>query len=257
MPTTIKFVQDTTIKRRPLQSADLPDDQKQAIEQGKEMPIHSYTIERSHLRVAFAKDSFKGFNTWYCFGDHVQILEDGKVVIPLPEPPKEYRLKIPYKSQLDNQENPHGSCNVTCLVMCMEFLKAKRRKTAGQFEDELYNYALDNGLSRHSPHDLAKIVEDYGCRDDFRTDATIDQVKAWLFAGNPIVTHGWLSASGHLIVLAGYDEKGFLCHDPYGEWNNWGYDTSVSGEYVHYSYDLIRRTCMADGQFWIHFISKK
>lgn len=254
---TVKIIQDTILKRRALQASDLPDDQKQEVEAGKELAIASFALDRQHIRVAFADASFKGFNTWYCFAEHVQILKDGKVVLPPPEPPLRTKLQIPYKSQLDNQENPTGSCNVTSIAMCLEFLGAKRKQQAGQFEDELYRYALDHGLSRHDPHDLAVIVEAYGCRDDFRTDATVPEVKAWLAAGKPIVTHDWLSAAGHIIVLVGYDEYGFLCHDHYGEWNDWGYDTGASGDGVRYSYEMIERLCMADGQFWIHFISKK
>jgi hypothetical protein len=53
----------------------------------------------------------------------------------------------------------------------------------------------------------------------------------------------------------GFDSKGFLVHDPYGEWFESGYDTSTSGAYLHYSYDLIQRTCIPDGQFWVHHIS--
>lgn len=166
---------------------------------------------------------------------------------------------VPYKPQTDNQYNPMGSCNVTSLAMCLEFLKTprnKRYKAIPQFEDELYQYALDRGLSRHSPQDLAKIVQDYGRKDNFKITATIAEVQEWLDSGNPAVTHGYFTESGHIIVLVGYDESGFIVHDPYGEWFDWGYDTSLSGAFLHYSYGLIERTCIGDGDFWVHFISK-
>lgn len=262
MPTVLKVIHPTTLKRRPISSTDLPDVEKEAIDKGREFEVQSFTSERNHLRIAFAKDTFKGFNTWYAFSAHVQVVQDEGLVFP-PLYPNEVKLNVPYKSQRDNMENPSGSCNVTCMAMCLEFLGAKRRETAGQFEDELYRYAERNRLSRHNPHDLAKIVEDYGCRDEFRSDATIDQVKNWLAAGKPAVTHGYFTSFGHIVALVGFNEKGFLVHDPWGEWNSWGYSLNVPGgdntrgKYIQYSYDMIKRLCIPDGAFWVHFISSK
>jgi uncharacterized protein YvpB len=170
--------------------------------------------------------------------------------------PEKVTLDINYRSQLDNFNNPTGSCNVTSIAMCLDFLKIPRRTSAGQYEDELYEYAIANGYSRHSPQDLAQIVRDYGAKDYFTADATIEQVKSHLASGNPAVIHGYFTAAGHIIVIAGYNSNGFIVHDPYGEWFPGGYDTTASGAYLHYSYGLIRSACMNDGQFWVHFISK-
>ncbi|NJP09591.1 MAG: C39 family peptidase [Leptolyngbyaceae cyanobacterium RU_5_1] len=263
MSTVLKIINPTILKRRPIQATELPETEKQMLEVGKVLEITSYSSpERNHIRVAFAKESFKGFNTWYAFGEHVQILRDGKVVYPKLSP-KTLKLNVPYKSQRDNMENPSGSCNVTSLAMCLEFLGAKRRETSGQFEDELYRYAESRRLSRHNPHDLATIVEAYGCRDEFRSDAKIEQVKDWLADGKPNVIHGYFTSFGHIVVAVGFDETGFLVHDPWGEWNSWGYNLNVpgvsnlKGRYVNYSYSMIRRLCIPDGSFWVHFISKK
>jgi hypothetical protein len=262
MPLTLKVLNDTTIKRRPIQATELPDTEKQSLKVGQEFELHSHSIERNHVRVAFAKEQFKGFNTWYAFAGHVQVLRDGKPVFP-PSRPKTVKLNIPYKSQRDNMENPSGSCNVTSMAMCLEFLGAKRKETSGQFEDELYRYAENHKLSRHNPHDLATLVEAYGCRDEFRSDATIDQARNWLVDNKPCVIHGYFTSFGHIVVLAGFDETSFLAHDPWGEWNSWGYDLNVpglsneKGKYTRYSYDMIRRLCIPDGSFWVHFISKR
>ena len=169
--------------------------------------------------------------------------------------PEKTRLNIPYKSQLDNAENPTGSCNVTAIATCLNFFGIKR-KTLAQLEDEIYRRMLDEGLSRHSPEDLAKMVRAYGLKDDFTAGGTFDRCKDHLAAGNPCVIHGYFTSFGHIITLVGYDSKGFIVHDPYGEWHSDGYDTSASGAYLHYSYDLIRRTSAHDGQFWVHYISK-
>lgn len=254
----LKILTDTWFKRSPVQSSTLPDAQKQQISSGREFVITSFAVEGDHVRVALTSESFKGFNTWYVFVQHAQITDNGQIISL--SRPKSAKLAIPYKSQLDNADNPTGSCNVTSIAMCLEFLGAARKpayaKQFAQFEDELYNYALDQGLSRHDPNDLAKIVRDYGCNDRFTVNAELDEVKDWLAAGKPIVTHGYFTSFGHIVVIAGYDETGFIVHDPYGEWTSSGYRTDLSGKYLHYSYGMIARTCMADGDFWVHFISR-
>ncbi|HLO51488.1 MAG TPA: C39 family peptidase, partial [Kamptonema sp.] len=49
-------------------------------------------------------------------------------------------LNVPYLSQLDNENNPYGSCNVTCVAMCLGFLghPLVDPVTNQQLEDELY-----------------------------------------------------------------------------------------------------------------------
>ncbi|USR89666.1 C39 family peptidase [Phormidium yuhuli AB48] len=171
--------------------------------------------------------------------------------------PNQVNLQIPYLSQLDNVNNPHGSCNVTCVAMCLAYLGHPHLNQWGdQLEDELYQYCLDNGLSRHSPVDLAKVVRAYGYQDDFQPDAKWGEVKDWLAAGNPIIVHGWFTASGHIIVIRGYNDRGWIVNDPYGEWYEWGYDTQRTGEGLTYSYGMMSRVCGTDGDLWIHYVSK-
>jgi uncharacterized protein YvpB len=260
MTLILKTSNTTILKRKPIQALELPETQKQRLDTGKELEIESYLSERDHIRVAFARDYFKGYNTWYAYARHIQILENGSVVLPKPKP-NAVRLEVPYKSQLDNEENPTGSCNVTSIAMCLAYLGAKRRQSSGQFEDELYNYTNERNLSRHDPNDLASVVKAYGCCDDFRTNATIEQVQDWLMEGKPAVIHGYFTSFGHIIALVGFDETGFLVHDPYGEWTTSGYDCNVpgtcneKGKYMHYSYGMIQSLCIPDGSFWVHFLS--
>lgn len=262
MVLTLKTVTTTTFKKKPIQSAELPEDLKQRVEINQELELESFEEVRDHVRLMLKNPLLKETPNWYAFGKHVEIREDGKRVYPKTIP-AQVKLAIPYKSQRDNYLNPDGSCNVTSLAMCMRFLGVARKTDYGQFEDELYEYATNNGLSRHDPHDLAVIVEDYGLRNNFLSDGNMEIAKEWLADGNPAVIHGYFTDFGHIVVLAGYDEYGFLCHDPFGEWYSWGYDRNdpyamdYKGEYIHYSYGLIQRLCMPDGKLWIHLISKK
>jgi hypothetical protein len=269
---TLKALKTTAIKLRPLGANDLGDSEKWTLHEGKELEIIGFVTERKHTRIVLS-EPVQGESSWYVFTEHVKIFGGEELILPPPPPdekpsiatpakPGVVKLDIPYMSQLNNRHHPPGSCNVTSMAMCLEFLQIPQRSASGQFEDELYEYMEDQRWSRHSPYDLAKLVQAYGAEDKFDSKATVAEVKAWLSAGNPAVTHGYFTAFGHIIVLAGYDDKGFIVHDPNGEWDASGYIRNSSdndhaqGKYQHYSYGLIERTCQTDGQFWVHFISK-
>ena len=165
------------------------------------------------------------------------------------------KLTVPYFSQLDNKNNPYGSCNVTAIAMCLAYFGKKSNIPQEQLEDELYRYMERKGLDRHLPEDLATLVSAYGLRDDFRRDGTIEQAQIHLRSGNPCAIHGYFTQYGHIATLVGCDDTGFLVHDPYGEYWESGYDRNVSGAYLHYSYGMIERLCMPDGGLWLHRIS--
>jgi uncharacterized protein YvpB len=259
---TLRVIKDTLLKTRPLQSTVLSDKEKYPIKAGTQLNITIFEVQRDHVKVTLSDEPIQNSRVWFLYGLHITIFEGNKQVYPTAQRPEKVQLDVPYKSQMDNMECPTGTCNVTSIAMGLEYLKIPRHQTSGQFEDELYDYALDKGLDRHSPQDLAQIVNDYGGKDNFSENATTNQVKDWLAKGNPAVTHGYFTQSGHVIALVGYDSAGFIVHDPYGEWYADGYDVNdpdgnnKKGRFQHYSYQMIQDTCMSDGQFWVHFISK-
>lgn len=259
---SLKTAKETILKTQPVTSSQLADNEKIILPVGKEYSVHSFTFDRltNHLKVAFLLDSFNGRNTWFVEAASVQLLDQGKP-INLNSPTQEsivktYDLRIPYFSQLDNLYNPTGSCNVTSLAMCLTYLGLRPKVPKVQLEDELYDYCLEKGLSRHSPLDLAKVVKNYGYKDDFQANARWADVKTWLLKGNPIVTHGYFTTFGHIVVIRGFNQKGWIVNDPYGEWWETGYDTNASGERLTYSYEMMKRVCGKDGDLWIHYISK-
>ena len=262
----LKVIKYTLLKARPLQSTVLSDNEKYPLQPGTELNITIFEVQRDHVKVTLSDEPIQNSRVWFIYGAHIAIFQGTQQVYPSEQNPgqrpEKVQLDVPYKSQLDNMECPMGTCNVTSIAMCLEYLKIPRHETSGQFEDELYNYAVNKGLDRHSPHDLAQIVQDYGGKDNFSVSATINQVKDWLAQGNPAVTHGYFTQSGHVIALVGYDSTGFIVHDPYGEWYADGYDVNdpdgnnTKGRFLHYSYQMIQDTCMSDGEFWVHFLSK-
>ena len=223
--------------------------------QGTTFELNTCDRDRNHWRITFPQSANRP-GIFFIYEGHCEVENKVPVRYSKDNLPDSVRLGVSYKSQLDNLRNPTGACNVTSIAMCFNFLRVPRLEKTGQFEDELYRYAIAKGYSRHSPNDLAKIVRDYGATDNFTDWGTIDRCKKHLANGNPCVVHGYFTSFGHIIVLVGYDNEGFLVHDPYGEWFESGYDTNASGAYLHYSYDLIERTCMPDGQFWVHYISQ-
>ncbi|MEG4864482.1 MULTISPECIES: C39 family peptidase [unclassified Microcoleus] len=173
---------------------------------------------------------------------------------------KMIKLNVPYKSQLDNLFNPYGACNVTSVAMVIEFINPavmldvpNINKTV-QLEDVIYEEMEGLGLNRHVPSDLVKIMKVFNTKSVFKVNATIEEVVKHLNSELPCIIHGYFTSFGHIVVVVGYDDTGLIVHDPYGEWFPDGYDTTASGAYLHYSYDLIRRACAYDGEFWVHFI---
>ena len=91
-------------------------------------------------------------------------------------------------------------------------------------------------------------------------DGTNALLKEQIDKGTPVpvgILHkGSASAptgGGHWLVVIGYDEKGFICHDPWGEINHSiGRYNSSNGEEVHYSYSLFdsRWTVASDRDGW-------
>lgn len=253
----LRTVTKTIFKLRPLQSSVLSPQEQFPVEPAQGFALADYEgNHRRHYRITL-QEPINGKLIWYAFEEHIQLLEGNKPLSRPQQVASSVRLNVPYKSQLNNWYNPSGSCNVTSIAMCLEYLGVPRYDNRfRQFEDELYQWCLDRGYSRHNPEHLAQVVKDYHRKDDFTYWGTIERCKDHLRSGNPCVIHGYFTSFGHIIVLVGFDEKGFIVHDPYGEWFPNGYNTSASGSYLHYSYDLIRRTCLPDGEFWVHYISR-
>ena len=169
---------------------------------------------------------------------------------------------FPHKSQLDNQFNPYGSCNVTSMAMGLWWLGIRGDGSYEQLEDQMYRRCLDRGWSRHSPQDLKLLAESYpNIKDDFTDRGTFEDIKQALTSNCPVVLHGYFTRFGHIITAKGFDDYGLIVNDPNGEWFEGGYDTSVSGENLAYSWGLIARKCSPESvgnpqHIWMHKLSR-
>jgi len=270
---TMKILKDTVLKLSAASASTLGEDQKFAIASGTTVEVLAYKqADDKHFYITFSQ----GFgpanrNTWYVYSNHVEVtLRSGQRLsitppVVTPRPPASnngvVKLAVPYLSQLDNSKNPFGSCNVTSIAMCLKYFGVQQKNPRKQFEDELQDWLEARGLRRHSPHDLVKAAEAYGCDDNFNSRATLEQLKQWLAQGNPAVVHGYFTNYGHIVCVIGYNERGLIVHDPYGEWIPGGYrrndrSNPERGKSLTYSYKMIRETCMTGGEFWVHFISR-
>jgi hypothetical protein len=80
----ILFTQDTVLKQQPIQSSQLPNNQLQRIPVGTELVLQGYSVPASHpdhYRFTLRNMQFKGFNAWFVFGKHVQIIESAFTLV--------------------------------------------------------------------------------------------------------------------------------------------------------------------------------
>ena len=252
---SLKVIKDTVFKGEPVDSSRISDPNlKVAIAAVQELPVHSYRYDApsKHFLVAFLNTAFNGKNTWYVYADHVQLLKDDKSALAV-------KLDVPWFSQLDNSFEPLGTCNVTSVAMCLTYL-GLRPQSSQQLEDEFCLYCDNNGLDRHVPSDMARLISAYGYRDNFQNHATWDAVRQWLDAGNPAIVHGWFTEHGHIMTIIGYNDDGWIVNDPNGKWleARGQYDTNASGAGRTYSYSAMETACGPDagGELWVHFVSK-
>lgn len=267
----LKVLQSTTFKQSTADSSKLSAQDKISVPVGEEFTVHSYKpVGNNHVRVALV-DQFLGRpprNTWYVFQPHVQIFNqrgqvknfERKASIGLPNfsLPSSKLLNVPYHTQLNNAENPKGACNVTSFAMVMRYFQIPKRTNAVQFEDELYRYMENKGLSRHDPHDLAIMAEDYGLKDDLTLQGRMLDIRKAISEGKPCILHGYFTSFGHILVVRGYDRVGLRVNDPFGEWFEDGYRNDLPGDNLSYSYSLIQRCASPEGPnfMWLHRLSR-
>jgi hypothetical protein len=102
-------------------------------------------------------------------------------------------------------------------------------------------------------HYLQSHVDSY----KFLVDGSLNDAKKALDDGFAVITHGWFTRPGHVILLIGYEADPatmsyrFIVHDPFAEYDfpNGVHDESKSGESVRYSSYGIYATCVASADY--------
>lgn len=172
-------------------------------------------------------------------------------------------LRVPYFSQRDNQLDPGGSCNVTSVAMCMAYLGIVGDGSGRQLEDQCNLYLKEQGLSRHNPEHLVLLFRWKGLADRFSYQGTWKQALEHLAEGLPVIVHGEFTASGHIMVIRGWDpvRQEWIVNDPAGEWQpgrpygNYGsWQTPPAGNGSRFKFATMDRLCSPEGpgHVWLH-----
>lgn len=103
-----------------------------------------------------------------------------------------------------------------------------------------------------NPETMKQVIETYNVAYQYESNASLDKCVAWLKAGELLITHGWFTKSGHVIVLDGVQERpdgsiGFDVKDPWSEFDapSWSYNKSSKFFDGYYSDRAIFAACVA------------
>lgn len=175
--------------------------------------------------------------------------------------PKDIVLDVPYYSQRDNERHPLGTCNVTSYAMDFDFYDVPRREVKGkqwkQREDELSAFLEANGKDRHLHGDLVWMAKQYGLAASFATDRTLDEIRAEVRNGHPVIVSGLFTKAGHIVPIIGVEGDDFICNDPFG--NALTKYRDRNGAKVLYPAAYMLKTMRSPGRDakWAHFIRRR
>lgn len=167
-------------------------------------------------------------------------------------------VACPYLCQYDNVLYPGGSCNMTSLGMVLDAHKCHVAGPHSRTPDNLLQYCDDNGLDRHSLDVIAQVSRHFGLGDEASYHGNFEQLKAHLRAGGLAIVQGTFTASGHVIVVRGFDPDAgtWLCNDPAGHYPHYSNPGWESGEGVSYPSEWFRAHAAPDGLIWLHLLHK-
>lgn len=158
-------------------------------------------------------------------------------------------LDIPYHSQRDNRRDPWRTCNSTSCFMAVEGIKPGLWRSDCDYIDELYNHYGDT--TNHSAH--TNMLWNKGIKSSFHYDLDYENLSASLKRGKAIVV-GVLHkgtifnpyGGGHMIVIIGEYEGGYIAHDPWGY--PFSYRPGSSGASVLLPYESLDARWLVEGK---------
>jgi lysozyme len=256
--TQIIALQDTLLKKEPIQSYQLSYNQRKEVQKGKGYGVTSIVDEGSHSKVTLDH----GAGVWYIYNPHWQVSHTGSAR-PNEGAPGSRILTAKYFPQRDSATtHAHRMCFSSSCAMAADYVKPDAIKVAEQ-EDDYYmkNYVFRHGDTTNSTAQIAAL-RDLGIKATFRQNLSQADIKAQIDRNIPvpvgILHHGHVSApkgGGHWVCIIGYDDNTdeYIAHDPYGELDltNGGYYGSTNGARMRYGYrDFDRRWMVnANGTF--------
>jgi hypothetical protein len=164
-------------------------------------------------------------------------------------------LDVPYFYQYHNSYEPGRTCNITSVAMVAGYYGINVHP------DQVYKRV---GGPVFTGPDMIWVAGRYGLKGTFSSKANIATIKGHLDAGRPVIVQGWFTKSGHILVITGYDSKGWIVNDPAGQWARCyacGYPgrTSVNGKGTRYSYAAMEAAATDPGNpnsYWITVLTR-
>ncbi|NJO71897.1 MAG: C39 family peptidase, partial [Oscillatoriales cyanobacterium RM1_1_9] len=249
---TMTILAITVFKKQPINASQLSASDKTTLPLGRVYGVNSYVVEANHLKVALTEELPNFGNTGYVFPGHVQLRSGSQTLQPIPP---QLELNVPYFSQRDNPRYSWATCNVTSIAMVMAYYGVRPRY-GGQLEDELLQWTLNYaGQGSYTEHNvLTALIKAYGFKTSFSTTRRWYEIKEELINRRPVVLPGdFIVPSGHIVVLIGYDNRGYIANDPWGD--AYTAYTSTYGRRRLYSYSYLNQVAGPDGNVWAHFIA--
>lgn len=245
-------LQDTVLKREPLQSYQLSSNQKKAVAKGKGYQVVEVVDEGAHSKVTLDY----GAGVWYIYNPDWEV---GGVKAEKGNDLQGKVLKVKYFPQRDSATT-HAlrMCFSSSCAMMADYINPNAIEVSEQ-EDDYYmrNYVFRYGDTT-DPGAQIKALRDLGVSATFRQNLSQAEVESQINKGIPVAAailhHGHVSApkgGGHWVCITGYDKAAgqYIVHDPYGDLDlvNGGYNGSTNGASMRYSYANFNKRWMLEG----------
>ncbi len=174
-------------------------------------------------------------------------------------------LDLPYFYQYANALYPTSSCQNTSVAMLLAGFG-----WVGEPDDLTSRWGKDYA---QSPWGLADLFNTEAAAAGISARLTADVsgdlagMRALLDAGKPVILHGYFTGYGHVLVVLGYDDEGYLVNDPAGTWNEafmgiypYGWEPTA-GDGIRYDRDAFEAAASTvDGwtvaPMWYHALSE-
>ena len=245
-------LQDTILKREPIQSYQLSFNQKKDVAKGKGYQVVEVIDEGTHSKVTLDY----GAGVWYIYNSHWEV---GGVNAKEGNDFQGKVLKVKYFPQRDSATtHAHRMCFSSSCAMMADYVNPNAIQVSEQ-EDDYYmkNYVFKHGDTTGSSAQI-KALRDLKVNATFRQNLFQSDIESQINKGIPvpvgILHHGHVSApkgGGHWVCIIGYDKAAgqYIVHDPYGELDlvNGGYYGSTNGASMRYSYANFNKLWMPEG----------
>lgn len=229
LTSSILAQQDTWLKRRPVQSSELPAEEKLFVPRGSAWAwteLRTYSGER-HQRVFLAAQPNA---EWWLFPNHWKVINDVEAQDESHETGGEIKLKVPFYSQRDNDRDPLRTCFSSSCAMLVSALDPD----AIDGDDEYINEVFKYGDTTEAVAQL-DALKHFGIDARFVQNADWDLIESQLKLGIPVpigILHkGSVSdptGGGHWLTVVGItaDKTKLYVHDPFGDLD------LVAGKYI-------------------------